>query len=247
MHLFGSEYRCYRPRMHSAPGAPPADGPPAGPPRPPLPHKYVGGDASVDLVNTVDWTGRGPVDERLDDYARLTHWAEGAGVVAPALGAALRRAARARPGDAEAALAEARALRLALQRVFAAAAAGRPPGAALDRLDPHLAAAAAPRRLAPAAAGAGGPAARWAWRDAADDLASPLWPVAWGAAELLASPDAARLRVCGAPDCGWMYVDRSRNGLRRWCQMGVCGTRAKSRRRAAARRGARGPAAGPGA
>jgi predicted RNA-binding Zn ribbon-like protein len=28
-----------------------------------------------------------------------------------------------------------------------------------------------------------------------------------------------------------MYVDRSRNGLRRWCQMETCGTREKSRRR----------------
>jgi predicted RNA-binding Zn ribbon-like protein len=29
-----------------------------------------------------------------------------------------------------------------------------------------------------------------------------------------------------------MYVDRSRNGLRRWCQMEVCGTKEKSRQRA---------------
>jgi predicted RNA-binding Zn ribbon-like protein len=39
--------------------------------------------------------------------------------------------------------------------------------------------------------------------------------------------------VCAAPDCGWVYVDRSRNGFRRWCQMETCGTEEKSRRRAA--------------
>ncbi|HEV2853834.1 MAG TPA: CGNR zinc finger domain-containing protein [Thermoanaerobaculia bacterium] len=34
-----------------------------------------------------------------------------------------------------------------------------------------------------------------------------------------------------SPDCGWMYVDCSRNGLRRWCEMETCGTLEKSRRR----------------
>ena len=36
-----------------------------------------------------------------------------------------------------------------------------------------------------------------------------------------------RVAVAEAGD----YVDRSRNGLRRWCQMRTCGTREKSRRR----------------
>ena len=40
------------------------------------------------------------------------------------------------------------------------------------------------------------------------------------------------MRVCAAQDCGWVYVDRSRNGLRRWCQMETCGTIMKTRRRA---------------
>jgi predicted RNA-binding Zn ribbon-like protein len=52
------------------------------------------------------------------------------------------------------------------------------------------------------------------------------------AGDLLASDEAARIRECGGEDCGWMYVDRSRNGLRRWCQMEVCGTKEKSRQRA---------------
>jgi len=58
-----------------------------------------------------------------------------------------------------------------------------------------------------------------------------MWPVAWDAFQLLLSPDAERLRVCGGENCGWAYVDRSRNGLRRWCEMETCGTTAKNRRR----------------
>jgi predicted RNA-binding Zn ribbon-like protein len=73
----------------------------------------------------------------------------------------------------------------------------------------------------------------WAWRDMDRELESPLWPVVLAAANLLASPDAARLRVCADAACGWFFVDRSRNGLRRWCSMADCGTKAKGRRRAA--------------
>ncbi|HLZ08734.1 MAG TPA: CGNR zinc finger domain-containing protein, partial [Chloroflexota bacterium] len=73
----------------------------------------------------------------------------------------------------------------------------------------------------------------WVWVGADHELESPLWPVVLAAANLLASPDAARLRVCADADCGWFFVDRSRNGLRRWCSMADCGTKEKSRRRAA--------------
>ncbi|MGH7630578.1 MAG: ABATE domain-containing protein, partial [Gemmatimonadales bacterium] len=55
--------------------------------------KYVGGDAALDLVNTVDWTAGGPRAERLPDYARFVEFAEGAGLASPAAAARLARAA----------------------------------------------------------------------------------------------------------------------------------------------------------
>jgi predicted RNA-binding Zn ribbon-like protein len=69
------------------------------------------------------------------------------------------------------------------------------------------------------------------WDQLGESLESVLWPVIWSAASLLVSDESSQIRICGGPDCGWMYVDRSRNGLRRWCQMETCGTREKSRRR----------------
>lgn len=48
----------------------------------------------------------------------------------------------------------------------------------------------------------------------------------------------ARIRHCGAPDCGLVFFDESRAGSRRWCSMATCGNRAKvraHRARAAAR------------
>ena len=42
-----------------------------------------------------------------------------------------------------------------------------------------------------------------------------------------------RQRIHACPRCGWLFVDRSRGGRRRWCAMRICGNREKvSRHRA---------------
>ncbi len=51
--------------------------------------------------------------------------------------------------------------------------------------------------------------------------------VARAAVALLGGPDAARLRECGDPPCTRLFVDTSRAGSRRWCEMSGCGNRAK--------------------
>jgi predicted RNA-binding Zn ribbon-like protein len=38
-----------------------------------------------------------------------------------------------------------------------------------------------------------------------------------------------RLKVCPADDCRWAFYDFSRNRSRTWCDMKVCGNRAKAR------------------
>lgn len=48
------------------------------------------------------------------------------------------------------------------------------------------------------------------------------------ALSLLSGERAGRLRIC--PNCGWLFIDRSRNGSRLWCDMAVCGNRQKARR-----------------
>jgi predicted RNA-binding Zn ribbon-like protein len=54
--------------------------------------------------------------------------------------------------------------------------------------------------------------------------------VTWAAAELLSSPESALLKVCAGEDCGWVFLDRSRNQARRWCDMKTCGNTEKARR-----------------
>ena len=43
-----------------------------------------------------------------------------------------------------------------------------------------------------------------------------------------ARPGWARVKRCPGPDCGWVFVDASRNASRRWCDMAGCGNRAKT-------------------
>jgi predicted RNA-binding Zn ribbon-like protein len=204
---------------------------------PHLPFKYVGGDAAIDLVNTVDWTGRGPVEDRLTNYDRLTRWAEGAGLITARLRDALRARALEHPRDAERVHRDALELRWTLRQIFTGLAHGESaPSAAVAELNERISLAMARLQLTPDRATESG-AMRWSWSGAGEHLESVLWPVVRAAAELLVSDEAGRIDECGAEDCGWQYVDRSRNGLRRWCQMEVCGTREKSKRRALKRSG----------
>src|SRR4051794_33647014 len=92
---------------------------------PHLPFKYVAGDPSLELVNTVDWTPRGPREDRLTDYERLMRWAEGAGVVSGRQGARLRAYALEHPRLAERAHRDAVALRWQLRQLFVAVAEGK--------------------------------------------------------------------------------------------------------------------------
>ena len=39
-----------------------------------------------------------------------------------------------------------------------------------------------------------------------------------------------KVRRCANPECGWLFLDDSRAGKRRWCSMSACGNRAKARR-----------------
>lgn len=58
--------------------------------------------------------------------------------------------------------------------------------------------------------------------------------------DVLSTADLKRLRICPRPDCGFVFLDISKAGRRRWCEMEVCGNRAKAERFARRRRHQRG-------
>ncbi|MBP1850731.1 CGNR zinc finger domain-containing protein [Rhizobium halophytocola] len=48
------------------------------------------------------------------------------------------------------------------------------------------------------------------------------------AIRLVSDPASERMKICG--NCGWLFLDRSKNRSRTWCDMAVCGNRAKASR-----------------
>ncbi|MER3457132.1 MAG: hypothetical protein C4304_09720 [candidate division GAL15 bacterium] len=189
--------------------------------------KLVGGRLCLDFVNTVDWHGTDHPKEWLTSFDEFVQWAVHAGAVDRQTAEGLMAAGRARPAEAAGALREALALREAMYRIFAAVAAARePPADDLEHLNRALARALPRLRLQARPGGFD-----WAWADdEATPLDRPLWPILASAAELLTSGDLARVRRCADDECGWLFVDMSRNRSRRWCAMEDCGNRAKARR-----------------
>ena len=44
-----------------------------------------------------------------------------------------------------------------------------------------------------------------------------------------------RVKICANPHCSWMFVDESRPGTRRWCEVSICGSLVNVRRYRAGR------------
>lgn len=75
-----------------------------------------------------------------------------------------------------------------------------------------------------------GRAVSWTWKKGTDPADQVLFELALEAAALLVSPERDRLRICAGEGCGWFFIDRSKAGRRRWCNMAACGNRVKVRR-----------------
>jgi predicted RNA-binding Zn ribbon-like protein len=191
-----------------------------------MPH-LIGGALCLDFVNTVDPRHAPERREYLDSYPALVAWGSHAGAIDVKQGDRLREAAAVQPAEAGRVLRRAIGLREALYPLFSQAGSRpRPERDDLDVLQAEVTGALAHFRIAWSPAGFG-----WEWDQASSGLDRVLWPVAWSAAELLAQGPLERIRECPGQDtCGWLFLDLSKNASRRWCDMRVCGNRAKARR-----------------
>jgi predicted RNA-binding Zn ribbon-like protein len=199
--------------------------------------ELTGGALCLDFANTM---GDRPLrtEEHLVRWSDLLAWAVQASVVSAREASTLKKWAAAAAHAADAALSEAKDLREAIYRIFAALAARRPaPAGDLAVLNQWLGDTLTHLRVVSAADGYG-----WGWEASADPKRL-LWPVVWSAAHLLVSPERKDLRECQSDRCSWLFIDRSRTKGRRWCSMRTCGNRAKVRRFQERRRRA---ASGPG-
>jgi predicted RNA-binding Zn ribbon-like protein len=194
----------------------------------------------LDFVNSRQRRRSGGSTDRLDSYARLVNWARDAGALAEPEARRLLREAVRRPAAAAAVLDRGVTLREAIYRVVSAIADRRLARTSdLNVLNAEIAAAGGAMRLAPR-----GERFQWAWNATGAPLERPLWSVARSAGDVLASGLLSAVRQCPASDCGRLFLDRSRNRTRRWCDMRGCGNRAKARRYYARRRSRRARSAG---
>lgn len=185
-----------------------------------------GGRVCLDFANTLSKRLASHPRELLSGYGDLVAWGRQAGVVTEREAGALIREAKRRPAEAAAVLERAVHLREAIYRIFSAVAAERPAeGDDLATLNAALAEALPLLGLVPKAN-----QFAWEWTTNGQRLDRMLWPVARSAADLLTSAELAKVRECGAESCAWLFMDRSRNRSRRWCDMKGCGNRAKARR-----------------
>jgi predicted RNA-binding Zn ribbon-like protein len=178
----------------------------------------------LDFCNTVERDGETMVQEGLTSYTDLVGWSQSAQILTAEQGDRLLQAATQQPAAAAEVFKAAIALRAALYEIFSAVAARRPVPS-LATLNHQLAQALPHLQLQTTSAGV-----IWSWAEPGLAIDQMLWPIARSAAELLTSPDQSRIRECAAPDCGWLFLDLSRNRSRRWCDMETCGNRTKARR-----------------
>lgn len=191
--------------------------------------ELAGNALCLDFANTVNSRPTAQHDY-LAGYRELLAWSVYAGALPTSAVEPLEPRGR-RPA-AQAVVRDAHRLRDSVYAVFSAIAAGRrPERGAVERLSEAYAGALANVRLATRAGsspGDGGPAYELIWPVRSGRLDAPLWPVAHSAGDLLLSGPLDRVGEC--PSCGWLFLDTSRNGTRRWCNMATCGSRDKMAR-----------------
>lgn len=183
----------------------------------------VGGHPALDFCNTrAGWNSPTP-KEYLRSYQHLVVWAREAGLLRPARARGLLDDARDVPALARGVVDSAVELRGAAYRV----ALGSRSAADFDIVGRQARAARTATALR-AAEVRPGPVATWVLPE--DRIDAPLLAVATQLDDLLCSPLSGVIAACPGQGCGWLFADPRRR--RRWCDMAVCGNRAKARRHA---------------
>ncbi|WP_329000796.1 CGNR zinc finger domain-containing protein [Kribbella sp. NBC_00709] len=168
--------------------------------------ELIGGHLALDLVNTVAWR-HDPTRtiDRFADLSNVERWLLAAGVRTD------QAAVTPRLRD------DLVAVRRIAYEVLAGLAVGdQPAPAAIDALHDLISGAvrSASVELNPFG---------WRAEDPEDTVRLAVW-------RLFEDEDLGRLRRCGDDGCGWLFLDRSKNGSRRWCSSADCGNRARARR-----------------
>jgi predicted RNA-binding Zn ribbon-like protein len=197
------------------------------------PFALVGDRLWLDFANTDDTrriTTPADVSRRIDllrDFDLFIEWLESTAVLDAERAAGIRRRAAQQPAGAAAALVEARRVRAAL-RTLAERGTQSPKARAdaLAEINRILGRSTGTRRLEERPDGG----YVRTFVTVGDAFAGLMLPVVDSAADSLISGELARVRRCSDPRCPRVFLDTTKNGTRRWCDMATCGNRAKAAR-----------------
>ena len=192
----------------------------------------IADDLALNFANTESGRGFPSHQNHFRDAENVVEWLRHAEALPVEEANSLQKRVAERADLAADLLGQAVALREAIHDVGAALGhRAKPPEAALASLSALHARCVAKAELTPGVA-----SCRWVWSVRASPVEAALGPIALAAIRLFTEGDFHRIRECGGHACGWLFYDRSKNNRRRWCEMEVCGNRAKQRRLAARRR-----------
>lgn len=183
-----------------------------------------GFETALDFVNTLEHS-RDHDTEHLPDSEALLAWLAARGLLGDGGGTPGAGRAAADRRSATRQLAAARELRAALRGLVNAGVAGSMPELGdVETVNRWL------RRRGALRLVRGQRALELAPEETGDAVERALARVAEAGALGLATTSPSRLKVCANEDCRWAFVDGSRAGRRKWCDMASCGNRAKVRR-----------------
>lgn len=188
-------------------------------------HHLIGNALCLDFANTLYGHRGTPLHEYLCEYRDLVLWSRHAGILDITQAEKLARLAALQPDHAARVFRHALAIRELIFRIFSALASGKSPNPAdLTALNAARAEVLAHSTINRTQHGF---SLDWDEPGALDRM---LWDIVLSAADLLTSERVGRVRECSGDACDWLFVDTSRNHMRRWCLMSVCGNRAKAHR-----------------
>jgi predicted RNA-binding Zn ribbon-like protein len=184
----------------------------------------LGGRPCLDFVNTLDWRGADHPVEFLHSYQDLVAWSRHAGTISTKEARIISQRSKKRPSKQTKVLGKAIKLRETIYRIFSSLSDGKPAATQeLAAFNKFLARTMKNSQIVRTNDG-------YNW-DSRGEMAKLDWilnPLIRSAADLLVSDELKRVKKCGDPACGWLFLDTSRNNSRRWCDMSDCGNRAKA-------------------
>ena len=180
----------------------------------------------LDFVNT-DISTQSPRGDLVRSFEALLAWLSSRGAIDEERAAGIARRAKLQPAAAAASLVDARRVRASLRALAERGALSqRIQDDAVVEINRVLGRSAGTRRVDRHTDGS----LVRAFVPTGDAFAGLMIPIVESAADSLVSEELPRVRRCADPTCQRVFYDATRNGLRRWCDMGTCGNRAKAAR-----------------